>query len=190
MRTIRIGTRGSALALKQTEMVRRALARFEPGITTKVHTIRTTGDIHADAPLDAIGGKGVFVKEIERKLLQGEIDCAVHSLKDMQAVVPQGLSIGAYLERDDPRDMLFSKGRHTLEDLPAGVLAPGPVAVDTETLSLIHISEPTRPYYTSYAVFCLKKKPLKINIFHNSPGIKQPSLLTHSPPRLPDISPH
>ena len=121
MRTIRIGTRGSALALKQTEMVRRALARFEPGITTKVHTIRTTGDIHADAPLDAIGGKGVFVKEIERKLLQGEIDCAVHSLKDMQAVVPQGLSIGAYLERDDPRDMLFSKGRHTLEDLPAGV---------------------------------------------------------------------
>jgi hydroxymethylbilane synthase len=120
MRIIRIGTRGSTLALLQTEMVRTALARLEPGITTQVCTFRTTGDIHSDVPLDAIGGKGVFVKEIERKLLDREIDCAVHSLKDMQAVLPDGLAVSAFLERDDPRDMLFSAGGHTLQGLPSG----------------------------------------------------------------------
>lgn len=120
MRIIRIGTRGSSLALLQTNMVRGALARLEPGIAAEVHTVKTTGDILSDAPLSAIGGKGVFVKEIERRLLSGEIDLAVHSLKDMQAVLPQGLAIGAYLEREDPRDMLFSAGSHTLEDLPQG----------------------------------------------------------------------
>jgi hydroxymethylbilane synthase len=120
MRIIRIGTRGSSLALLQTNMVREALARLEPGIATEVCTVKTTGDILSDTPLDTIGGKGVFVKEIERRLLDDEIDLAVHSLKDMQAMLPQGLAIGAYLEREDPRDMLFSASGHTLEDLPAG----------------------------------------------------------------------
>lgn len=120
MRIIKIGTRGSSLALLQTNMVRSALARLEPGVTTEVRTVKTMGDILSGAPLDTIGGKGVFVKEIERRLLLGEIDLAVHSLKDMQAVLPQGLVIGAYLEREDSRDMLFSAGGHTLEDLPAG----------------------------------------------------------------------
>ncbi len=120
MRIIRIGTRGSSLALLQTNMVREALARLEPGVAIEICTVKTTGDILSDAPLDTIGGKGVFVKEIERRLLDGEIDLAVHSLKDMQAVLPQGLAIGAYLEREDPRDMLFSAGGHTLKDLPAG----------------------------------------------------------------------
>ena len=120
MRTIRIGTRGSSLALRQTDLVRRAIERLEPGFEVEVRTIRTTGDILSDAPLDAIGGKGVFVKEIERCLLEHEIDCAVHSLKDMQAVLPGGLCIGAFLEREDPRDMLFSPGGQGLHDLPAG----------------------------------------------------------------------
>ena len=120
MRTFRIGTRGSALALAQTEMVRSALARAVPGIVTEVVTIKTAGDILADAPLDAIGGKGVFVKDIERRLSQGHIDMAVHSLKDMQAILPHGLIIGACLTREDPRDMLFSKGYYDLDTLPGG----------------------------------------------------------------------
>lgn len=120
MRTIRIGTRGSSLALQQTDLVRREIERLDPGLEVEVRTVRTTGDILSDAPLDAIGGKGVFVKEIERCLLSGEIDCAVHSLKDMQAVLPGGLCIGAFLDREDPRDMLFSPGGQGLHDLPAG----------------------------------------------------------------------
>ena len=120
MRTFRIGTRGSALALAQTEMVRSALARAMPGIVTEVVTIKTAGDILADSPLDAIGGKGVFVKDIERQLIEGHIDMAVHSLKDMQAILPHGLIIGACLTREDPRDMLFSKGYYDLDTLPFG----------------------------------------------------------------------
>jgi len=120
MRTIWIGTRGSALALAQTEMVKAALLKHTPGAAIEVATIRTTGDILADAPLDAIGGKGVFVKDIERQLLGGRIDLAVHSLKDMQAILPQGLAIGAFLERENPCDMLFSRGGHSLESLPGG----------------------------------------------------------------------
>jgi hydroxymethylbilane synthase len=118
MRTIRIGTRGSALALTQTEMVRSALKRSAQAIPSEVITVRTTGDILSDAPLDTIGGKGVFVKDIERKLLDGSIDAAVHSLKDMQAILPEGLTIGAYLIREDPRDMLFSRAGYTLDTLP------------------------------------------------------------------------
>lgn len=120
MRTFRIGTRGSALALAQTEMVRSALDRAVPGLVTEVVTISTAGDILADAPLDAIGGKGVFVKDIERQLMKGHIDMAVHSLKDMQAVLPRGLIIGACLTREDPRDMLFSKSNYDLDTLPVG----------------------------------------------------------------------
>jgi hydroxymethylbilane synthase len=91
-----------------------------PGIVTEVVTIKTAGDILADTPLDAIGGKGVFVKDIERRLLEGHIDLAVHSLKDMQAILPHGLIIGAFLTREDPRDMLFSKGNYDLTTQPAG----------------------------------------------------------------------
>jgi hydroxymethylbilane synthase len=121
MRTIRIGTRGSALALAQTNTVRTAIESMVPGLQSEIIIIRTTGDILADTPLDAIGGKGVFVKDIEKHLLDGSIDLAVHSLKDMQAVLPGGLTIGAYFKREDPRDMLFSKGNFALETLPAGI---------------------------------------------------------------------
>lgn len=120
METIRIGTRGSKLALLQSAMVREALGAIEPGLASEVCVMKTTGDILSDAPLDAIGGKGVFVREIERALLAGEIDCAVHSLKDMQAVLPEGLVIGACLVREDPRDMLFTRENHSLDTLPAG----------------------------------------------------------------------
>jgi hydroxymethylbilane synthase len=120
MRTIRIGTRGSALALAQTEMVRSALVKASPGVETLIVSIKTTGDILADTPLDAIGGKGVFVKDIERQLIEGAIDMAVHSLKDMQAILPQGLIIGAYLAREDPRDMLFSLEGYDLISMPKG----------------------------------------------------------------------
>ncbi len=120
MKSIRIGTRGSALALAQTEMVRRALKEAAPGIATEVSVVRTKGDILSDVPLDAIGGKGVFVKDIERCLMEGGIDMAVHSLKDMQALLPEGLLIAAYLPREDPRDMIFSVHGHCLEDLPGG----------------------------------------------------------------------
>ena len=104
----------------QTETVKRLLESAVCDLKTAVCPIRTAGDILAEAPLDQIGGKGVFVKDIERCLLAGEIDCAVHSLKDMQAVLPEGLLIGACLEREDPRDMLFSRRGYTLETLPAG----------------------------------------------------------------------
>jgi hydroxymethylbilane synthase len=121
MRTIRIGTRGSALALTQTEMVRSALLTVAPGVKTEIVIIRTTGDILADAPFAAIGGKGVFVKDIEKYLLDDRVDIAVHSLKDMQAILPEKLTIGAFLERENPRDMLFSKGKCSLETLPQGL---------------------------------------------------------------------
>ena len=120
MKTITIGTRGSSLALAQTELVRSALSAVSPGVDIRVRTIHTTGDILSEAPLDAIGGKGVFVKEIEQHLLDGRIDIAVHSLKDMQAFLPEGLTISAYLKREDPRDMLFSEEGYTLETLPTG----------------------------------------------------------------------
>lgn len=120
MRIIRIGTRGSRLALRQTEMVQEALSLIAPEIKTEVCVMKTTGDILSEASLDAIGGKGVFVKEIERALISEEIDCAVHSLKDMQAVLPEGLAVSAYLKREDPRDMLFSQEGYTLKTLPKG----------------------------------------------------------------------
>lgn len=120
MKTIRIGTRGSKLAVVQTEMVRAALEKLNPDITTKVCMIKTRGDILKNSPLDAIGGKGVFVKDIEKRLLDHTIDIAVHSLKDMQAVIPEGLTISAYLKREIPQDMIFSKDNHTLETLPEG----------------------------------------------------------------------
>jgi hydroxymethylbilane synthase len=120
MRTILIGTRGSALALAQAELVRSALSSALPCLNTGIVPIRTTGDILSEVPLDDIGGKGVFVKDIEKQLLEGRIDIAVHSLKDMQASLPDGLAIGAYLKREDPRDMLFTHDGFSLETLPPG----------------------------------------------------------------------
>ena len=117
MTNIRIGTRGSALALAQTEIVKRLMLSVNPGLNIEVLVIKTEGDISTE-PLAVIGGKGVFVKEIETALLSGEIDMAVHSLKDMQSISPEGLLIAAYLLREDPCDMLFSGHGYTIQSLP------------------------------------------------------------------------
>jgi hydroxymethylbilane synthase len=102
--TLRIGTRGSALALWQARTVASLLA--VRGVTTEIITYKTAGDRRQDAPIDEASTKGLFVKEIEEALLDGAIDLAVHSAKDMPAVAPEGLTIAAVLPREDPRDAL------------------------------------------------------------------------------------
>lgn len=105
MKAVRIGTRGSALALWQARAVAEGLEQL--GTRTELLTISTRGDRRQDVALSAIGGKGVFVKEIHEALLGGEIDVAVHSAKDMPAVAPDGVVIAAALPREDPRDALI-----------------------------------------------------------------------------------
>jgi hydroxymethylbilane synthase len=114
---IRIGTRGSALALWQAEHVKARLAAL--GHEVELRVITTTGDRLLDRRLESVGGKGAFLKEIEDAMLAGEVDLAVHSLKDVPTVLPDGLSLCAVLERADPRDALLSSGLR-LAELPAG----------------------------------------------------------------------
>src|SRR5712691_3900520 len=108
MRRLGAGSRGSALALRQTALVVDALKMAAPEVDLETLTFKTEGDRRPDAGLEEIGGQGVFVKDIEGALLGGEIDLAVHSLKDMPAETPASLTIGAVLERGDPRDALVS----------------------------------------------------------------------------------
>ena len=124
--TIRIGTRGSPLALVQTRAVIAALAHShgwsadEAAARTSIVAIKTSGDRVQDRPLADIGGKGLFAKEIEEALLAGDIDCAVHSLKDMPTTLPSGLVIDCILPREDPRDAFISKSAESLKELPLG----------------------------------------------------------------------
>ncbi|MBF0559073.1 MAG: hydroxymethylbilane synthase [Nitrospirae bacterium] len=99
-----IGTRGSALALWQAEWVKAELQRRNPGLSIELSKIKTTGDKILDVPLAKVGGKGLFVKEIEEALLQGEADIAVHSMKDVPTEFPAGLHLAVICEREDPRD--------------------------------------------------------------------------------------
>ncbi len=115
-----IGTRGSALAIAQAEAVAAALRRVQPGLTVRLERIRTAGDRLADAPLGPAGGKGLFVKEIEEALLEGRIDLAVHSLKDVPAELPAGLTLAAFPAREDARDVLVARTGATLNVLPQG----------------------------------------------------------------------
>lgn len=117
---MRIGTRGSALALAQSEQIRASL----PGEPRehRLVLIKTSGDLQPNASFARIGGKGVFTKEIEEALLNGEIDLAVHSLKDLPTEERPGLAIGALLPREDPRDALVSRAGGTLDGLPSGSL--------------------------------------------------------------------
>ena len=115
-----LGTRGSRLALAQTDMVRRLLEAAEPGLETAVEVIHTKGDKILDVPLAQVGGKGLFVKEIEDALLDGRADVAVHSLKDVPAELPAGLVLGAALARELPYDAFVSERFATLPDLPEG----------------------------------------------------------------------
>src|SRR5678815_4306928 len=100
-----IGSRGSKLALWQAEHVKSQLLQIDKEIDLRIEIIKTTGDVRSD-PLTLIGGKGVFTKELEDALLDERIDVAVHSLKDLPTVLPDGLLIAAICERDDPRDAL------------------------------------------------------------------------------------
>jgi hydroxymethylbilane synthase len=119
---LRIGTRGSPLALVQARMVRArlaaALGQNEDAI--EVVVIRTTGDVVQDRSLAEEGGKGLFTKEIEEALLDGRIDLAVHSAKDMPTVLPPGLLLAACLEREDARDVFISKKAASIAELPKG----------------------------------------------------------------------
>jgi hydroxymethylbilane synthase len=117
-RTLRIGTRGSLLALQQSQWVRDELTRNWPELTVELQVIKTTGDKILDVPLAKVGGKGLFVKEIEDALQAGEVDLAVHSMKDMPARLPDGLIIAAIPQREDPRDVLVAHGGSSLEQLP------------------------------------------------------------------------
>lgn len=116
--SLRIGTRGSRLARAQAELA--ALALTATGTPCEIVPIRTTGDGIQDRPLAEAGGKGLFTKELEEALLAGAIDLAVHSMKDVPAVLPAGLVIGAVLPREDPADVLVAKGARALAELPAG----------------------------------------------------------------------
>lgn len=120
MDILRIGTRGSALALKQAHWVADRLKEKHPGMITEITVIKTRGDIMQDISLATIGGKGVFVKEIEEALLKDAIDIAVHSMKDVPVELPEELEIGIITEREDPRDVLISRENRKIEDLPKG----------------------------------------------------------------------
>jgi hydroxymethylbilane synthase len=115
-----IGSRGSKLALFQANWVKSQLEAAHPGIPIVIDIIRTSGDVFLEAPLSQIGGKGLFTKEIEDALLEGKIDLAVHSLKDLPTVLPAGLSLGAVSRREDVRDAFLSNTHRSLAGLPKG----------------------------------------------------------------------
>lgn len=117
---IRLGTRGSELALVQTRSVIAALRAAFPAASYEEVIITTRGDRHPDRPFAAIGSRGIFAREIEAALLDGRIDLAVHSLKDLESEQPEGLSIGAVPTRADARDGLAAAGGKTLATLPTG----------------------------------------------------------------------
>lgn len=120
MTTVRIGTRGSQLALWQAGWVKAQLETIHKNLTVELVIIKTKGDKILDVPLSKVGGKGLFVKEIEDALLQARIDVAVHSMKDMPGDIPEGLAIGPIPHREDPRDVLITREATGLSDLKTG----------------------------------------------------------------------
>jgi hydroxymethylbilane synthase len=117
---LRIGTRGSQLALFQANWVRERLVQAHPRLQVTLVKIKTTGDQIQDAPLAKIGGKGLFVKQIEESLIKKKIDLAVHSIKDVPAELPLGLNLSAITKREDPRDVFISPNGTSLNDLSQG----------------------------------------------------------------------
>jgi len=118
--TVVLGTRGSKLAVQQSEWVQAQLQALAPHVTVTLRRIQTSGDKILDVPLAKIGGKGLFVKEIEEALLSDEIDLAVHSMKDLPTELPEGLAILCVPAREDPRDALISRDELSFMDLPRG----------------------------------------------------------------------
>ncbi len=125
---VRLGTRGSPMALWQARWVAAALRTHYPGLTTELVVIRTAGDRNRQDPLPRIGGKGLFVKDIEEALLRQEIELAVHSMKDVPTTLPPGLHLSTVPPRDDVRDAFVGRDGHRLTD------APGPWRIGTSSL--------------------------------------------------------
>lgn len=122
MKTIRIGTRDSQLAMWQAEWVKSKLTIVYPEYRFELVSMKTKGDKILDVPLSKIGDKGLFTKELEQGLLNDELEMAVHSLKDLPTVLPQGLIISTFCEREEPRDVFLSKNGLLLEELPFGAI--------------------------------------------------------------------
>lgn len=122
MSLIRIATRRSPLALWQAEHVAKLLKASHPSIEIELVKMITQGDKILDTPLSKIGGKGLFVKELEQGMLNGDADIAVHSMKDVPAQLPDGLEMAAILEREDPRDAFVSNTYASIDDLPQGAV--------------------------------------------------------------------
>ncbi|MBF0784576.1 hydroxymethylbilane synthase [Muribacter muris] len=120
--TLRIATRQSPLALWQANFVKQALEQHFPNLAVELVTMVTKGDIILDTPLAKIGGKGLFVKELELALLEGRADIAVHSMKDVPMFFPEGLGLAVICEREDPRDAFVSNQYASLAALPAGAV--------------------------------------------------------------------
>ncbi|ART80446.1 hydroxymethylbilane synthase [Oceanisphaera avium] len=119
-RTIRIATRKSLLALWQAHYVKEQLEQLHPHITVELVPMTTKGDVLLDTPLAKIGGKGLFIKELEQAMLEGRADIAVHSMKDVPVEFPEGLGLTVICQREDPRDAFVSNNYTHLEQLPAG----------------------------------------------------------------------
>ncbi|MCK5425151.1 MAG: hydroxymethylbilane synthase [Emcibacter sp.] len=138
--SVRIGTRGSQLALVQAHEVKARLIRAHEHLSEnkiEIVVMSTKGDRILDRPLSEIGGKGLFTEEIEAALLKGDIDIAVHSLKDMPTSLPDGLELVCYLEREDVRDAFISAKASSLQDLPAGsVIGSASLRRQAQTLSI------------------------------------------------------
>ncbi len=139
-----IGSRGSKLALWQAEWVRASLSALDSRVDVRIEIIKTSGDVMRDAPLALIGGQGVFTKELETSLLSGQIDIAVHSLKDLPTVIPAGLAITAIPEREDPRDALVVRAGVNLAEASLAGLHAG-VIVGTSSLRRIAQLKHSRP---------------------------------------------
>jgi hydroxymethylbilane synthase len=129
-----IGTRGSKLALWQAEWIRSELQKRNPGLEVELNKIKTTGDKILDVPLAQVGGKGLFVKEIEEALLRGEADLAVHSMKDVPTEFPEGLHLAIICEREDPRDAFLSGMQDSKFKIPNFNALPQGATVGTSSL--------------------------------------------------------
>ncbi len=144
MREIIIGSRGSKLALWQSEWVKARLEALDPDAKIRIEIFKTQGDVRTDVPLSTIGGQGAFTKELEVALLERRVDVAVHSLKDLPTVTPEGLSITATPEREDPRDALVLRGGAGARADSVKALAEGAV-VGTSSLRRIAQLKHLRP---------------------------------------------
>ena len=121
-RTLRIATRKSPLALWQAEFVKAELLKFHPALEVELVAMTTKGDILLDTPLAKIGGKGLFVKELEVAMLDGRADIAVHSMKDVPMEFPPGLDLAVICERENPLDAFVSNEYKSLDQLPDGAI--------------------------------------------------------------------